>query len=381
MCRSYGDQYEILLKDKRDISSYLKKQLELRNEQVFDLNDRLIGLQKAKDQEKDFYEKTFQDFKEKTQKEIEKLENDNLLLKTRLIALDEFKYQRQTMETRIEELENLIQQKEDAYRFALDQIEIALILFKNRLKKEAIQYLNDLAIEFHRTTKHQLSQTIQRTIHENFYLNNQIKNLSTQLEKSFETNRKTEENNQQLTRTIAILQDIETQSANQIFTTENIIRMLCKQLKECKEEKVMKTKIIELKTTNENKPDELKPESICKKNEEESIELKSFKEENYLLKNIIDRAAIAINNVIQSEDNPNEMLKNEKRSEMLEEFLSILLTSHHLGRIELSFQNQSSLTKGIFPATRLDLHRIRTDHRTKSTSHYHLGDLGIVPSN
>jgi hypothetical protein len=80
MCRSYGDQFEILLKDKRDISSYLKKQLELRNEQVFDLNDRLTGLQQAKNNEKDLFEKKLQDCKTQFQIEIEKLENENLLL-------------------------------------------------------------------------------------------------------------------------------------------------------------------------------------------------------------------------------------------------------------------------------------------------------------
>ena len=80
MCRSYGDQFEILVKDKRDISSYLKKQLDLRNEQAFDLNDRLIGLQKVKEKEKEFLEKKFQDFKDKSQLEIERLENDNMLL-------------------------------------------------------------------------------------------------------------------------------------------------------------------------------------------------------------------------------------------------------------------------------------------------------------
>ena len=84
MCRSYGDQFEILLKDKRDISSYLKKQLELRNEQVFDLNDRLVGLQQAKNNEKDLLEKKFLDYKEKTQTEIEKLENENMLLSKKI---------------------------------------------------------------------------------------------------------------------------------------------------------------------------------------------------------------------------------------------------------------------------------------------------------
>ena len=141
------------------------------------------------------------------------------------------------METTIEELKRQIQQKEDAYRSALDQMEIALITFKNRfvhfdssfvqtlffrLKKEAIQYLNDLAIEFRRTTKNQISQTIQRAIRENFYLNNQITHLTTQLEKSIEMNKKSTEKNQHLTRTVSILQDVELQTTNKIFATENV---------------------------------------------------------------------------------------------------------------------------------------------------------------
>lgn len=36
------------------------------------------------------------------------------------------------METTIEDLKKLIQEKEDAYKHALDQMEIALIHFKNR---------------------------------------------------------------------------------------------------------------------------------------------------------------------------------------------------------------------------------------------------------
>jgi hypothetical protein len=36
------------------------------------------------------------------------------------------------METTIEDLKNLIRKKEDAYKKALDQMEIALIIFKDR---------------------------------------------------------------------------------------------------------------------------------------------------------------------------------------------------------------------------------------------------------
>lgn len=80
MCRSYGNQFENLVKDKEDISSYLKKQYDLRNEQVLDLNDRLLGLQKAKEQQKESLEKSLRECQEKARLEIERLENENFLL-------------------------------------------------------------------------------------------------------------------------------------------------------------------------------------------------------------------------------------------------------------------------------------------------------------
>ena len=83
MCRSYGDQFETLLKDKRDLASYLKTQLELRNEQVFDLNDRLLHLQQAIDTQKSVLEQALHDLKEKSRLTIEQLENENLLLSNR----------------------------------------------------------------------------------------------------------------------------------------------------------------------------------------------------------------------------------------------------------------------------------------------------------
>lgn len=61
---------------------------------------------------------------------------------------------------------------------------------------------------------------------------------------------------------------------------------------------------------------------------------------------------------------------------MLEQFLAILLTSHHLGGNGLIFEKKSIFTKGIYPGTRLGLQRISSE---KSPSHYCPGDLGIIP--
>lgn len=56
----------------------------------------------------------------------------DLIVETRLSALEEFKQNRHSLEMTIEELRNLIQKKEEAYHQALTEMEIALIRFKDR---------------------------------------------------------------------------------------------------------------------------------------------------------------------------------------------------------------------------------------------------------
>ena len=53
-------------------------------------------------------------------------------LETRLVSSEDFEYQRGQMKQTIDQLKELINSKEDAYKKALDQMEIALIVFKDR---------------------------------------------------------------------------------------------------------------------------------------------------------------------------------------------------------------------------------------------------------
>lgn len=79
-------------------------------------------------------------------------------------------------------------------------------------------------MEFRRTTQSQISSTIKRAIHENFFLNNQMNYLSDQLERCIELNQKSTDENQQLTRTVSVLEDVETQSTTKLVATENVVR-------------------------------------------------------------------------------------------------------------------------------------------------------------
>ena len=55
----------------------MKKELEKRTDEMFDLNDRLIGLQQAKDNEKDAFEKHIADLKVEFQDAKDVLTNQN----------------------------------------------------------------------------------------------------------------------------------------------------------------------------------------------------------------------------------------------------------------------------------------------------------------
>ena len=66
--------------DKKEIVSFLKKQLEQRQDEIADLNDRLVGLQQAKDTEKDAYEQQLAQLRTEFQETKDQLTSENMIL-------------------------------------------------------------------------------------------------------------------------------------------------------------------------------------------------------------------------------------------------------------------------------------------------------------
>ena len=77
MCKKYETQYESSTTEKRDIVANLKKELDKRSDDILDLNDRLVGLQQAKEAEKDTYEKQLTDLRTEFQETKDILTNQN----------------------------------------------------------------------------------------------------------------------------------------------------------------------------------------------------------------------------------------------------------------------------------------------------------------
>ena len=66
--------------DKKEIVAFLKKQLEQRQDEIADLNDRLVGLQQMKDAEKDAYEQQLAQLRTEFQETKDQLTSENMIL-------------------------------------------------------------------------------------------------------------------------------------------------------------------------------------------------------------------------------------------------------------------------------------------------------------
>ena len=87
--KKYETIYENSIVEKRDIVNNLKKEVDRKVDEVADLSDRLIGLQQAKDAEKEAFDKQLTDAKTEFQEMKEVYANQiNSLSKHDLLLLD-----------------------------------------------------------------------------------------------------------------------------------------------------------------------------------------------------------------------------------------------------------------------------------------------------
>ena len=145
--------YETSNTDKRDIVSNLKKELEKKTDEILDLNDRLVGLQQAKDAEKEAFDKQLTDLRTEFQETKDNLTNQNnslcnyyfccqttyILFLTfmnlqvaKLTALEEFKSQKEELLAKLESLEKQVEFLESDHKSKLNDIEKKVIIDKDR---------------------------------------------------------------------------------------------------------------------------------------------------------------------------------------------------------------------------------------------------------
>ena len=130
--QGFKSQYEQQVNDKKEIVSFLKKQLEQRGEELADLQDRLIGLQQAKDAEKDQYEGQLATIRTEMQEVKDQLTSENMVLGGKLASLEEFKVQREDLMAKFAKLEDEFETNKEEHKEIIYNLERKAVVDKDR---------------------------------------------------------------------------------------------------------------------------------------------------------------------------------------------------------------------------------------------------------
>lgn len=130
--QGFQSQYDQQVNDKKEIVSFLKKQLEQRGEELADLQDRLIGLQQAKDAEKDQYEVQLATIRTEMQEVKDQLTSENMVLGGKLASLEEFKVQKDDLMAKFAKLESELEANKQEHKDVIYNLERKAVVDKDR---------------------------------------------------------------------------------------------------------------------------------------------------------------------------------------------------------------------------------------------------------
>ena len=112
--------------------SFLKKQLEQRADEIADLQDRLIGLQQAKDGEKDQYEVQLATLRTEMQEIKDQLTSENMVLGGKLASLEEFRVQKEDLMAKFAKMEEELEKQQKDHKEVIYNLERKAVVDKDR---------------------------------------------------------------------------------------------------------------------------------------------------------------------------------------------------------------------------------------------------------
>lgn len=171
------DEYYHTVKDRDEMVAFLKKSLEQRADELADLHSRYLGLLQTKEADREYIEAELQRMKNEQQETKESLRGENVQLTAKLASLDEFKYKKDELQTRLTDMEMELVQQQKEHREKVQLLQEKAVYDKDRLKKEMVMRVNQVAADFRKVSNKQMAETTKRTIRENVSINAQISKM------------------------------------------------------------------------------------------------------------------------------------------------------------------------------------------------------------
>ncbi|CAF1420937.1 unnamed protein product [Adineta steineri] len=391
------DQVKTLEQD-FEMLKYAKKQVELKEEEIADLKDRLVGLGQAKELEKDMLQKQLNDLKNEINDLRERYDAENSELRNQVSDLEIFRAKQDTYLSQRQRQQDTFQFQEEDHIRKLESIKTKDQVDRDRLKRDMIQKMNHVASEFRRASNKQMAETTKRTINENARIEQTVddmKDVTTRVENE---NEHIHDGNNQVEMGIQTLKNKEQHHAFQHATSAEIIQLLANMLNNQEQIIIKKQEQVARMDTAERRMEELRSSIFNNEKNYPTLrqENKSYQEELYELDQLIAEKtkdkAILLSNLrrsvglitetlkIREEEKgamvpsgqPQNFIVPEKSGNLFKELHEILTCTEE---IDLDEQPQASSNTEVNRPTL----NVRQAGKRRDNLAYTLGDMGFVP--
>jgi len=380
-----------------------------KTDEIADLNDRHIGLQQTRDNEREDFKRQLQEARSEYQDMKDNLTSDNMILGGKLAALEEFKVQKEDLMAKFAMMEEELAKKDADHKDHLYTLEKKAVMDKDRLKKEMILRVNQVAAEFRKVSNKQMAETTKRTIRENVSINAQLAKMSDKTIELIQENDDLKEKEKKMKQQIDMLETNEKELAKKNHSNMKVIRMMTEK---CRNQEAM---IAEFEM-REQEYQELEAEADVLRSQVATTndELQSCAKDNELLEDktkqlssayetemearlkveeVFRQAADSLQSALTSASPDDEDLDEDrkisnlqKRDHMLENLLVILNSAAALGlgpqpsKLGKQWPDQTEV-KGSVPGHKKGLFagQVPKIQGSGSLPHYSLGDLGLIP--
>ncbi|CAF1671611.1 unnamed protein product, partial [Adineta ricciae] len=392
------DQVKTLEQD-FEMLKYAKKQVELKEEEIADLKDRLVGLGQAKELEKDLLQKQLNDLKNEINDLRERFEVENGELRNQVADLEMFRAKQDSYLARRQQQKDTFKFKEEDHVRKLECIVTKDQVDRDRMKRDMIQKMNHVAAEFRRASNKQMAETTKRTINENARIEQTVDDMEDITTRVEHENEHMFDANNQLEMSIQALRNKEQQHAFQHATSAEIIQLLANMLTNQeqiivqKQEQVAQMDVAERRMSelrslifnNEKTYPNLRQENKSyteQLNELDEAIAKKSKDKTIILANLRRAVGLITESLkIRDEekasgftaDRSRDLIASEKTGNLFKQLHEILTSTENEVDLE-EIEPQSSDLEN--KRTTLN---VREAGKRRDNLSYALGDIGFVP--
>ncbi|XP_036605755.1 cilia- and flagella-associated protein 157-like [Trichosurus vulpecula] len=297
-------KFEKLAQNKKEIVSFLKRSLSQRVFEITELNEQLQGLQISKEMEKNAFESQLAQVRHEFQETKNQLISENVLLGGKLAALDEYRTQKEELMAKFAMLEEQLKKEQDEYKDWIYALEKNAVLEKDRLKKEIVQRVNKVAIEFRKVSALQMSETTRKVIQENMVVNKELAKVSNQSLQLIQENEELKGDTKEMSKQLDLLE-----SNRKMMSSESVnrLKLIWFLAEKCEEQ--------------QQKMEEA--EKIRAMLEQLEMAFQQLQQDNHDLRNDIEELKMKLRyNQVETKRLTEELEREQKRSQNVEQVLT-----------------------------------------------------------